>query len=119
MKDVRVNTEKLKERVAANREMHQKEFLSALEGWAKEVTRLMQADIAALDAGERRRLTSLDPMPDNHTGDYDRVLEMLEMSVDEIQTMDMPTFRQYVLDDWSWKGHWVASTSKYNSGLAD
>lgn len=115
MKEVRVSTETLKGRVAANREFHQKQFLIAREGWVKEVIQVMKADIADLESGERRKLTVPDPLPEDHTVDYDRVLEMLEMSVDEHQTMDIPTFRQYVLDDWSWKGHWVASTSKYNN----
>lgn len=116
MQYVKVRTERLKERLRANRETHQQQFQIAVDGWAKEVTQLMQADIEALQTGERRKLTALDSMPADHTADYDVVLEMLEMSVDEIQTLDLVTFRQYVLDDWTWKGHWSVSTAKYLSG---
>jgi hypothetical protein len=116
MKEVRVRTEQLKERITTNRDTHAREFAEAVDGWAKEVAQLMRADIAAIEAGERRKLTILDSIPDNHTADYDRVLEMLDMSVDEFQTLDMETFRQYVMDDWSWKARWSVSTAKYLSG---
>jgi len=116
VKEVRVRTDALRERLAANRKAHLEQFSIAVDGWAKEVTQLMQADIESLQAGKRRKLTVLDAMPDDHTADYDRVLEMLAMSVDEFQTLDLVTFRQYVLDDWTWKGHWSVSTAKYLSG---
>lgn len=116
MKEVRVKTTDLKTRLEVNRNAHSAQFGVAMDGWAKEVAQLMRADIEAIERGERRRLTALDPMPENHAPDYDRVLEMLEMSVDEHQTLDIGTFRQYVLDDWSWKERWTVSTAKYLSG---
>lgn len=116
MKEVRVRTVRLKERIQANREEHSKQHKLAVDGWANEVSFLMLKDLEALRSGERRKLAILDPLPEDHTPDYDRVLAMLDMSEDEFQTLEMDVFRQYVLDDWSWKQRWSVSTAKYLSG---
>lgn len=116
MKQVTVRRDELKAKIQANRATHRAQYEKAIEGWAQEVTQLLQDDIDALRRGVRRRLTATDPMPTDHTQDYDRVLAMLEMSIDDTQTLDEQTFRQYVLDDWQWKSNWVASNSKYNIG---
>jgi hypothetical protein len=40
--------------------------------------------------------------PVDHTADYDRILAMLEMSVDDTIMLDAQEFNQYVLDNWEW-----------------
>lgn len=116
MRQVTVRTDELKVRLKANRATHRAQYEKAIEGWARECLQTLQQDIDALRNGVRRRLTLMDPMPEDHTADYDCVLAMLEMSVDENQVLEHAVFRQYVLDDWQWKHNWVASNSKYNIG---
>ena len=38
--------------------------------------------------------------PVDHTADYDRILAMLEMSVDDTISLSAQEFNQYVLDNW-------------------
>jgi len=59
----------------------------------------------------RRRITL--PEPQDHTNDYDRVITMLEMSVDSVIELDDVAFDQYVMDNWSWKGDALATNSMY------
>ena len=40
--------------------------------------------------------------PVDHTADYDRVMAMLEMSVDDTVILSAQEFNQFVLDDWEW-----------------
>jgi hypothetical protein len=49
----------------------------------------------------------------DQTKDYDRVIRMLEMTVDEIITIGAVEFQQYVMDDWTWKEQFTASNSAY------
>lgn len=113
MKQVRVLTTSLKKRVSLNREAHRAEYHKAVEGWARESAGLLRKDLDMLETGERRKLTVIDPLPKDHLGDYDRALEMIDMSIDESQLLDEDEFRHYVMDDWTWKVNWVSSTSKY------
>jgi hypothetical protein len=43
------------------------------------------------------------PVPEDHTKDYDQVIEMLKMSVDEELEIESDQFACYVMDDWDWK----------------
>lgn len=115
MKQVRILTTKLKDALSLNREAHRAEYQKAVEGWAREAAQLLRGDLDMLETGARRKLTVIDPMPKDHIRDYDRVLQMLDMSEDASQTLDEETFRQYVMDDWSWKVSWVSSTAKYSN----
>ena len=57
------------------------------------------------DARDRKKISralSL-PEPQDHTEDYDSVIAMLEMSVEDIIELDADSFQRYVLDKWSWK----------------
>jgi hypothetical protein len=59
--------------------------------------------------------------PTSHIKEYDRVLDMLEASLDEEFELSDKEFSQYVRDEWSWKTDFittvsgtVADFSKYN-----
>jgi hypothetical protein len=51
--------------------------------------------------------------PENHTGDYDRVISLLELSLDEELELNSSEFNQYVNDDWSWKKSFVTCSGTY------
>ena len=53
-------------------------------------------------------------VPASHVADYQRAIEMLEMSVNDEVTLDASEFRQFVRDEWSWKEEYntVSAMSK-------
>jgi len=51
--------------------------------------------------------------PRNHVKDYDRVITMLEMSVDETITIDAQAFDRYVMDNWDWSRFALATNTAY------
>lgn len=53
--------------------------------------------------------------PQNHEKDYVEVIEMLEMSVDENINLDGESFRAYIKNEWSWKGHFELAKMAYAS----
>lgn len=53
-------------------------------------------------------------VPEDHTDEYDQLLEMLAMSVDDEVELTAQEFAQYVRDDWSWK-HQFTRTMRRNS----
>jgi hypothetical protein len=47
--------------------------------------------------------------PQSYASQYQNVIDMLELSVDEVINLDSPAFRAYVKDEWSWKAGFDAS----------
>lgn len=103
MHSVKVRRTHLLESIKVNRDKHRDVFLKAQEGYRtmviEELDRMLQE---AKDGKPIKRAISL-VEPQDHTEDYDRVIAMLEMSVDNEIEIDSTSFDQYVNDRWSWK----------------
>lgn len=115
MENVRINKAVLLETLKANRDKHQKVFEEALEGYRAAAIAELDHALADAKAGKKiaRGLTLIEPS--NQTKDYDRVIRMLEMSVDDVIELDEHSFNQYVCDEWSWKRQFSASNIRYVS----
>jgi hypothetical protein len=88
--------------VRANREAHRELFLKAQEGYRKLI--IEELDRMLADAREGRPIQRSVTLtePSNHIKDYDRVITMLEMSVDDTVTLGAEDFDRYVMDNWAW-----------------
>jgi DNA-binding FadR family transcriptional regulator len=113
VREVNIAKEKLRERVQANRDNHRSVYESAMDGYR-------HAAIAWFDAEMDRAVNGAGfdtyfqmPRPEDHTEDYDRVLDMIEMSEDETIKLTSQEFAQYVRDDWGWKREFTATISNY------
>ena len=53
--------------------------------------------------------------PEDHTDNYERVLRMLEMSVDDEIQLDEHDFAQYVMDNGRWKDQFVTTAEMYSA----
>jgi hypothetical protein len=92
MNDVKVKREELLNKVRANRDAHRSLFLLAQEGYRKLVIEELDKMLANARAGlPIKRSVSLTE-PSDHTKDYDRVVAMLEMSVEETITLEAQDF---------------------------
>jgi len=96
-----------------NLDNHRSIFEKAQEGYRKKAIELL--DKALQDAREGRNITTyirLDA-PVDQTKDYERVIRMLKMSVEDEIELTEHDFAQYVLDDWSWKHDFITKNSMY------
>jgi hypothetical protein len=113
MNAVKVKREDLLTKVRANREAHRELFLKAQEGYRKLVIEELNKMLADARAGlPIKRSVSLTE-PSDHTKDYDRVVAMLEMSVDETITLEAHDFDQYVMDNWDWSRFALSTNTAY------
>ena len=116
MKTVKVKRAALLERMTKNRDVHSKTFTDAMVGFRA-------ACIAEAEENLRKMRTPGGPInvflqadrPSDHTDDYNRVIQMVEMSVDETLELDDREFRMYVMDEWQWKVNFDNTVSKYNN----
>lgn len=114
MEKVLVKRTELLKKVTNNREQHREIFLEAQEGYRKAVIKELDAMLGDAREGKpiRRTVQLVEPM--DQTRDYDRVIAMLSMSVQDEIELGEENFAQYVLDDWSWKGRFLMSSSSYS-----
>lgn len=113
MDKVTVEKKTLLETVRKNRSEHRNIFLRACEGYREEAIATLDKFLADAKAGKRiHQYIGLEE-PVDKTKDYDRVIKMLEMSVADTIELTVAEFAQYVMDDWSWKGQFTATNTKY------
>jgi hypothetical protein len=112
-KAIRVNRDELLEALRKNRAAHREMFERAAVGYRKRAIEELDASLQDAKAGKkiRRSIGLVEPM--DQTKDYDRVIRMLEMTVDQIVTIGAQEFQQYVMDDWSWKEQFTTSNAAY------
>jgi len=109
-----MDKERLRERVQANRDQHRAIFESAVEGYRGAVMKWFGAQMDRLrDGKDDFQVSFTGTRPQDHTEDYDRVLDMLDMSEDDTITLSEDEFAQYVRDDWGWKRNFMAMSATY------
>ena len=123
MREVKVRKFDLLVKICANKEKHIKEYKEACEGYRQqalvkidEVTKHLVHKVQSLKEGEYIGLASISfglDVPQSHEKDYNQVIMMLEMSIDEEVTLKSDEFACYVMDDWDWQQNWKMSNSKY------
>ena len=115
---VRVNKVELLERIKKNRDEHRKIFEEALTGWKKKVTEELERRYQEALQGKRFDVAIHLPRPEDHTDQYDTVIELLTMSLDEELELTQAEFANYALDKWQWQANFLAMSSSYGSVTA-
>lgn len=113
MKQATVKKADLIAKIQANRDNHKTVFDAAVVVYQ---TRLEEHLTRMLDAVRKGHKVSHQislPVPEDHTKDYDRVLEMLSMEVEDEVMIDATEFAMYVMDDWNWREQFTRSTASY------
>jgi hypothetical protein len=117
MRTVKVKAVDLLKILKLNRAGHRENYEKAFDGYRKECIRVLEQNLNLLKEGKKQAVQFSEIPPDDHTEDYDRVIAMLEMSVDKTIELTASDFAQYVQDNWVWKHSWTASNSKYSEAL--
>jgi hypothetical protein len=113
MRTVTVTRDDFIKKVSQNRETHRAVFEQALEGYRKRLTHELEQRIKDLQRGRRIDHHIGLPLPEDHTEDYDRVLQMATMSIHDTIELTEDEFGRYVMDQWHWKQDFADSTELY------
>lgn len=109
MENVEVRKDELLEKLNANRADHRSIFEEALEGFQREAEAELKLQLDMLSKGLRRDIKVVKPVPVDHTRDYDRAIQMIEMSVSPTIALSERDFAMYVMDDWGWQGQFLSN----------
>lgn len=117
MDSIKVNKSKLSAVVTSNRDKHRQQFEEALDGWYRACIDTLEKSLDDAKNNRIRQMMINLPRPEDHTSDYDRIIAMLDMSVDIEIELDEHEFAQYVQDDWGWRRQWTMSNSAYAGSI--
>jgi hypothetical protein len=110
---ITVNKELLLSKLKENREYHHDLYEKAWEGYCK-LARQALEDMLALIKDRKPIARGIGHIPpEDHTADYDDVIDMLDWSLGDEVELTQTQFIQYVKDDWGWKEQWTSSNTSY------
>ena len=115
MKKVTINQNELLAILRENRDTHEADYKDAYEGYLVTCGETLMRYLEEFKAGERETVQWTEFPPQSQVKDYDRVIRMLELSVDNEIELTADEFANYVQDDWAWKDNWLGSNSMYIS----
>lgn len=116
-RSVNVSRVELLAKLKANLELHRAEYKEALvEFHARLLEDLKLAHKKASKVENVEQLKGFRfnvAFPQNHEKDYEEVIEMLEMSVDEHINLDSESFKAYIKNEWQWQASFTAAKMAY------
>lgn len=112
---VRVRKHELIEKLRENKEAHRDVFLAAQEGYKARAVEELEKALERARNGTATQVYIHLPFPEDHTKDYEHVIAMVEMSVDDLFELTQEEFSRYVLDDWAWKAGFTQVASSYTA----
>lgn len=122
MREVKVSKRDLRNTLIQNKQDHEADFAITWKKYKDALRkRLDQLTKQAykLEPGEPIELAIYDlPYPENHAGDYQRAIEMLEWEVGEEVVLSQAEFSQFVQDDWAWKHQFTTANAMYTGSVS-
>ncbi len=103
------------DQMVINRGAHRAEFEKAMEGYRIKAIELLEEHIQRIRNDSPEKVHVSLPLPEDHTPEYDKYIDMLERTLDKELLLDEYDFAQYIRDEWEWKKGWTASNALYVS----
>ena len=116
MNVITVEKDRLKKALTKNRKKHRETYEQALERYKQLAIKEFEKNIREVKKGKPVRRALVLPLPEDHTKDYDRALEMLEWDTGKQVELNEFEFQQFIEDDWGWKQSFTSNTASYVTG---
>lgn len=121
MKTVRVSKSMLLSKLEQNRRTHNADFEIAFSRFSEIVKSNLEARLASLRDGNTVTQETLYinlTMPVNYDSEYARAMQMLDWELGDEVELTEQEFKQYVQDDWGWKGAVIMSNEFYTGSAS-
>jgi len=119
MNEIVVEKQRLIEIMKQNRENHAKIVEEAQAGFRARVISRLDEMLAMAKQGRKIDINVGLQMPVDMTGEYDTVIGMLELDINETVELDQYQYKNWVQDDWDWSRQALASNAFYSKRAAD
>lgn len=116
-RSVHVNRQELLTKLRSNRELHRTEYIEALAEFHERLLSDLKLAVKKVNSTQNtvdlKNFSFHVQFPQNHEREYEDVIEMLEMSVDENIELDSQSFKAYIKNEWHWQGQMRAAKAAY------
>ncbi len=113
MKTITVQVADLQRRLTSNLGAHQATFEKAMDEFRRRAVQVLDDQIAVVRAGGLPDRFLRLPIPEEHSADYRRALEMLAWHTEPTIELTEGEFAEYVQDDWGWRQSFISNTTSY------
>ena len=98
-----------------NRDGHRAQYEEAHAGYRKALIETVGKMYDDAKKGlDVQHVIHLD-IPEDHTKEYDRLVGMLEMGIDDKILITAQEYSQFVMDDWGWKERFISTSNAYKN----
>jgi len=115
MQNIKVRKADLLTKLKDNRKTHKENYDKAVEVYKKALVVYLQKMLARAEKGKKVTQYIDLVTPTHNLAEYDRIIAMLEMTIEEEIELTEAEFTQYVLDNWTWKGTFALNTLSYSN----
>lgn len=112
---ITVNKQDLIVVLKENRDQHHEEYKEAYAGYKQLCIEALEERLGEIKNGEKINMyfTDLNSEPEDHTEDYQNVIDMLEVGQDTEIKLTIGDYMKYYKNDWDWRRHWGMSNASY------
>lgn len=114
MHKITVSKDDLLETLIENKRKHRETYAEACEAYSEQMAKYLDR-LADLFADGEMPTVDLHryPRPQQFLDEYDEAIQMLEWHSEDEITLTNPEFKQFVMDEWGWKGQFAATSLAY------
>lgn len=116
---VNVSRKDLLAKLLENREIHRKDYAEAVIGYKIKLLQDLKDKLAEVGNSTPESIVKISSVsfnrPANYEGEYDEIIDMMEVSVDEVINLDASSFKSYFKNEWSWSNGFNAAATLYKS----
>ena len=102
----------------AARELHIAEYKEARADYEAAVIKFLSNALERAKNGDFKEVKINFHPPVDHTAEYDDVIEMMEVSVDDTINLDRETYKAYYKNEWSWTSGFKLESTMYKTLIA-
>ena len=111
--DIKFNVKDLLSKIEVNRTKHEEDYNLAVKQYTRELKEELEKKVSDLESGLTVEPNSALVKPVEYLTEYDRALDILNMTTQVEVELDQTVFAQLVRDEWDWKSEFIGSTISY------
>ena len=119
---VNVSRKELLDKLYENVAIHKKDYAEAVIGYKIKLIQDLKAKLAEVENSDPNDTLKINQVvfnrPASYENDYNEIIDMMEVSVDDVINLDASSFKSYFKNEWSWSGGFNASATLYKNAAA-
>ena len=112
---VNVKKNDLLKHLVANQKKHKADIAEALKMRRQNIRAALLEAVNKIDSSKEYQPSDMIrfPMPQNRDHDYEKAIQMVKMTTDDVIQLDQNQFEMLVMDQWGWKSELISTSALY------